>query len=37
MTSKKHKRASDRCYEAMRILEKKKKNKIRYYSYGAGR
>ena len=23
MTSKKHKRASDRCYEAMRILEKK--------------
>ena len=28
MTSKKHKRASDRCYEAMRILEKKEKNQI---------
>ena len=27
MTSKKHKRASDRCYEAMRILEKKRKTK----------
>ena len=27
MTSKKHKRASDRCYEAMRILEKKRKIK----------
>ena len=27
MTSKKHKRASDRCYEAMRVLEKKRKIK----------
>ncbi len=27
MTSKKHKRASDRCYEAMRLLEKKRKIK----------
>ena len=27
MTSKKHKRASDRCYEAMKILEKKEKIK----------
>jgi len=27
MTSKKHKRASDRCYEAMKILEKKRKIK----------
>ena len=27
MTSKKHKRASDRCYEAMRILEKRRKVK----------
>ena len=26
MTSKKHKRASDRCSEALKILEKKKKN-----------
>lgn len=28
MTSKKHKRASDRCYEALTILEKKKKIKF---------
>ena len=27
MTSKKHKRASDRCYEAMQILERRKKIK----------